>query len=35
MVVFYFTNLTNYNFLLFLPLLLIALGIIGKVASDR
>jgi hypothetical protein len=35
MVVFYFTNLTNYNLLLFLPLLLIALGIIGKVAADR
>lgn len=35
MVVFYFTNLTNYNLLLFLPLLLIGLGIIGKVAADR
>ncbi len=32
MVVFYFTNLTNYNLLLFLPLLLITVGIIGKVA---
>lgn len=35
MMVFYFTNLTNYNILLFLPLLLIAVGIIGKVAADR
>lgn len=35
MVVFYFTNLTNYNILLFLPLLLITIGIIGKVAADR
>ena len=35
MVAFYFTNLTNYNLLLFLPLLLIALGIIGRVAADR
>lgn len=35
MVVFYFTNLTNYNLLLFLPLLLITIGIIGKVAADR
>lgn len=35
MVVFYFTNLTNYNLLLFLPLLLIAVGISGKVAADR
>lgn len=35
MVVFYFTNLTNYNLLLFLPLLLIAVGIVGKVAADR
>ena len=32
MVVFYFTNLTNYNLLLFLPLLLITVGIIGSVA---
>jgi hypothetical protein len=32
MVFFYFTNLTNYNLLLFLPLLLITVGIIGKVA---
>lgn len=35
MVVFYFTNLTNYNLFLFLPLLLITVGIIGKVAADR
>ncbi len=32
MVIFYFTNLTNYNLLLFLPLLLITVGIIGSVA---
>ncbi len=32
MVVFYFTDLTNYNLLLFLPLLLITVGIIGSVA---
>lgn len=35
MVVFYFTGLTNYNLLLFLPLLFIIAGIIGKVMADR
>lgn len=33
--VFYFTGLTNYNILLFIPLMLIIVGVIGFVYRER
>lgn len=33
--VFYFTGLTNYNILLFIPLVLIIVGVIGFVYRER
>lgn len=33
--VFYFTGLTNYNILLFIPLLLIIVGVIGFVHREK
>jgi hypothetical protein len=35
LVVFYFVGLTNYNLLLFLPLVLIICGIVGHVAHEK
>ena len=35
MAVFYFTGLTNYNFLLFIPMAFITIGIVGRIRALR
>lgn len=35
MAVLYFTNLTNYNYLVFIPMILITIGIMGRVKSMK